>query len=410
MISRTNGFGSINHSVRAHTAIILILTLTIDAFDPEGQEGGDAKVAGDYSAIFPLLTVAVFISLQISRQHVFYAKQRSRGDIQALPEALCEPGKEGKPMVMGYDGHLHDIDSVEFDSDSDFDDFSESERTTQQDIEDQFQAAKIESQSQDSSELRSVGSGQENGTRPPLPGSIGTRSRMSSYSSDNSLGSAAKVGSRPPRPMDGKLRRATSPKPTDGTSDTSLDQTVDRKPPKRKMHRRVNSAPVGMADFVSPRKGSFAHSAKGHRRKVSGDFKQQVHVVGILDQENPDLLEQARQGASTLTAFASLTRDPARPPKQTTPRRSPPEAPKGRRLPLQDEKLSETGGRLSKEDLAFLPMNPPLPASGRHRRTTSSDAAFASSSYSREANEKANQAFLAAMKDLTGSDAGHQQY
>jgi hypothetical protein len=49
---------------RAHMAIMLILTLTISAFDPE--EGSDgAQVAGDYSAVFPLLVVSVFISLMV---------------------------------------------------------------------------------------------------------------------------------------------------------------------------------------------------------------------------------------------------------------------------------------------------------------------------------------------------------
>jgi hypothetical protein len=77
---------------RAHIAIILILTLTIDAFNPEDDAAAGIKVAGDYSAVFPLLTVAVFVSCQISRRVVFYEKQRSRGDIMATPEVLCEPG------------------------------------------------------------------------------------------------------------------------------------------------------------------------------------------------------------------------------------------------------------------------------------------------------------------------------
>jgi hypothetical protein len=71
---------------RSHIGIILILTLTIDAFVPEDSALGQLKVAGDYSAVFPLLTVAVFVALQISRNVIFYEKQRSRGDIQALPE------------------------------------------------------------------------------------------------------------------------------------------------------------------------------------------------------------------------------------------------------------------------------------------------------------------------------------
>jgi hypothetical protein len=63
---------------RAHMAIMLILTLTISAFDPEEGSDGINKVGGDYSAVFPLLVVSVFISLMMSRDTVFYGSQRSR--------------------------------------------------------------------------------------------------------------------------------------------------------------------------------------------------------------------------------------------------------------------------------------------------------------------------------------------
>lgn len=80
---------------------MLILTLTISAFDPEGTTQGLA--VGDYSAVFPLLVVSVFVALMMSRDTVFYKAQRSRGDITALLEVLCEPGKAGTPMMVGYD-------------------------------------------------------------------------------------------------------------------------------------------------------------------------------------------------------------------------------------------------------------------------------------------------------------------
>ena len=86
---------------RAHTSIMLILTLTISAFTPEDSTAGFA--AGNYSAVFPLLVVAVYVSLMVSRDFVkFYPAQRCRGDIMALPEALCEPGKAGAPMFTYY--------------------------------------------------------------------------------------------------------------------------------------------------------------------------------------------------------------------------------------------------------------------------------------------------------------------
>lgn len=102
---------------RAHMAIMLILTLTISAFTPEEDTIG-GFVSGDYSAVFPLLVVSCFISLMATRNVVFYKEQRCRGDIIASPEVLCEPGKEGQPMVVGYD---EDEDDYSFDDD-DWDD------------------------------------------------------------------------------------------------------------------------------------------------------------------------------------------------------------------------------------------------------------------------------------------------
>jgi hypothetical protein len=80
---------------------MLILTLTISAFNPE--DGRNGSVAGDYSAVFPLLVVSVFVSLMLTRSTVFYPTQRSRGDIMAVPEVLCEPGMAGRPMVLDYE-------------------------------------------------------------------------------------------------------------------------------------------------------------------------------------------------------------------------------------------------------------------------------------------------------------------
>eukprot|EP00977_Amphora_coffeiformis_P011294 scaffold2720_cov173-Amphora_coffeaeformis.AAC.1 len=78
-------------SFRAHTAIMLILTLTISAFSPE-DENPYFGMAGDYAAVFPLLVISVFISMVLSRDMVFYTEQRNRDDILAVPQVLCEPG------------------------------------------------------------------------------------------------------------------------------------------------------------------------------------------------------------------------------------------------------------------------------------------------------------------------------
>jgi len=72
--------------------------LTIGAFTDDGVIGG-IEIArdsgGDYSAVFPLLVVSCFVSLMVSRGHIFYKQQRCRGDIVASPEALCEPKNAG---------------------------------------------------------------------------------------------------------------------------------------------------------------------------------------------------------------------------------------------------------------------------------------------------------------------------
>ena len=312
--------------VRAHTAIILILTLTIDAFDPEGTNGtsGERKVAGDYSAVFPLLTVSVFVALQLSRTFVFYGKQRSRGDIMALPEVLCEPGKEGKPLVMGYDGHLHELDESDYEYEIDSDDESEQfshegkdtvngetygaidGRVTQRDIEAHFEAA--------------------NGSNPLAgnhmsPTSQDQRQKASYTSSEGSVGRTASP-LPPRRPQDNsKPPRSVSPEDKSADScrlDELLSAPLDTHT-KKTTHRRTLSAPqeanlVGgkktMSESVSdpqllievtPASGGNA----GHRRKLSGGGAlMRVNSFGQVDQEQPSLLDQARLRAASFNPKA----------------------------------------------------------------------------------------------------------
>lgn len=88
--------------------IMLILTLTISAFKTQEDLSGQILLAGDYSAVFPLLVISVFISAIASRDVVFYAAQSSRGDIIAVPEVLCRPGLSGAPVVLRYDSSDND--------------------------------------------------------------------------------------------------------------------------------------------------------------------------------------------------------------------------------------------------------------------------------------------------------------
>jgi H+/Cl- antiporter ClcA len=85
---------------RAQLAIILVLTLSIGSFS-----AGDTYFAsnGDYSAVFPLLVVACFVPLLLTRNVIFYARQCCRGDITAIPEVLCEPHKQGVAQIYRID-------------------------------------------------------------------------------------------------------------------------------------------------------------------------------------------------------------------------------------------------------------------------------------------------------------------
>lgn len=102
---------------RCHTAIMLILTLTISTFKSEIVAGQQFIIG--YSAIFPLLVVSCFVPLMLARDTVFYAKQRCRGDIVAIPQVLCEPMQEGITKVMIQDEYYsEDFSDGSFDNDS----------------------------------------------------------------------------------------------------------------------------------------------------------------------------------------------------------------------------------------------------------------------------------------------------
>jgi len=85
---------------RCHMAIVLVLTLTITSFTSETKSG---TLAGDYSAIFPLLVVACFVPLAAARGTTFYAKQRCRGDISATTWVLSK-AMQDPDIYSDYDG------------------------------------------------------------------------------------------------------------------------------------------------------------------------------------------------------------------------------------------------------------------------------------------------------------------
>lgn len=304
-------------------AIILILTLTVDAFDPEDEVGGAYKVAGDYSAVFPLLTVSVFVALQVSRQVTFYETQRSRGDITALPQVLCEPGKEGRPLVVDYD-------------DDDVDDCTETffgfvgetgeevspvgssnyrtidDSDTQIDIEIQFERD-VKDQ-RDSSQSRAVRPPRSLPPRPldhslkpfPLQKAKSTISHKR-YSSQDNI-------------EDGQ--RGALDSPTRGSKDSlnHFENLLNAPPPceksrtLRKPHRRTQSDPIAESLIsMNLSSGSFGSSNDtstnvgpyNGRVLPSAVALKRVSSFGQIDQEQPSLLDQARKRAASFATTES---------------------------------------------------------------------------------------------------------
>ncbi|EEC46046.1 predicted protein [Phaeodactylum tricornutum CCAP 1055/1] len=320
---------------RAHMAIMLILTLTISAFDPDGGSSiGAFKVAGDYSAVFPLLVVSVFVALMVSRGTVFYKTQRSRGDIMAVPEVLCEPGMEGRPMIMDFDiaaDGASFIDAVS-DTDEDYDDRNDTKLSpttsytgsyqvraaddgmTQIDIENEFAGRAVWNKA---SSLRPSVSRTQADVR------IGTKDAPRQFVEYDSGGIIPRSLSNP-MSVDGELpglddllRRTMVPKPTYAMS------------PHR--HRRTQSAPIapepsfsggGSASPDVKRversrgRDSFRFDIPIRERSNSGSSRGslvRVTSYGELQQQQPSLLDQARMRAASSAADSRHHRVPSLP-------------------------------------------------------------------------------------------------
>ena len=298
-LSYSHRFCSYFEPVRAYVGIVLILTLTIAAFDREDSTNEGGYMAGDFSAIAPLLTVAVFVALQLSRRTVFYEKQRSRGDIMALPEVLCEPGRVGRPLVMDYEGNLHELDECEYEYESDEESIGLGDTFSMIDSETTLQdngAAGNSTTETKIGPLRSISSSECSSTRassiamatpspkPPRPNNIDSRHRRSSLISE-------------PRSLDELLKA-----PPDNEKDSKNDGHST-------MHRRTMSEPFQPKDenkAAAPSKkvgrksdGGTAVPAKKNLRPLP---LKRISSFGEVDQEQPCLLEQARRRAAS---FAS---------------------------------------------------------------------------------------------------------
>ena len=299
-------------------AIILILTLTIDAFVPEDYKLRNLKVAGDYSAVFPLLTVAVFVALQISRRMTFYEKQRCRGDIQALPEALCEPGKEGKPLVMDYDGKVHALDESDHDYETDFDsndgdsDVVNADNICtsmiRDDIEANFQAiSKMRSAFPASNAKKRVSVDESNEI---LPEKLSKELVVFGVSGAGSFsGVPRKVSTRKKLGNDSKRKKRMK------TLETLLNGTIQglntngpessssvRK--RKTQHRRTKSEPLLFEDINHHVDAALNGALNNLKRPVL----KRVDSYGEIDQGQPSLMDQARLRAASIAKADSGTK------------------------------------------------------------------------------------------------------
>lgn len=296
---------------RAHTAIMLILTLTISAFDPTGSTD-DGNNGGDYSAVFPLLVVSVFVALHVSKDRVvFYNTQRSRGDIMALPEVLCEPGKEGAPMVLnhGNDGsnasHGNESDLSSPEGDSKLDDIS---ALPLQDVEDETLIVEQEVSLEEielefESKLKEINNQPESSTvEVPL--------------NDYKTTLNDRPSSAPKTPMVDEKDFAN------GMSSARLDQLLAvplEKPTKKKnrnSHRRIMSASAAIGKTSGVETTSYSRRrlpsqfrSPGHSRQNSNSSAAsrsdtqrfiRLNSYGELKDFQPSLIEQAQERASSL--------------------------------------------------------------------------------------------------------------
>lgn len=272
-------------------AIMLILTLTISAFNPEESDSNNPfDVAGDYSAVFPLLVVSVFISLMASRDTVFYPTQRSRGDITAVPEVLCQPGMAGAPLVV-----VHDDEFVRYDDD-------------------------------DAS--FSSGSGADSDVELALPSrTVRMVNKAISQSDIENAFNKATDNDTPPLHQSSTINegdafeRAESETPR--LSSSRLDELLNAPIVEKPKHRRTKSAPFGPPDLQSARSHSRssskdwgavdeseqAHSGNRSRIDSAGSQRDLVRVTsfGEIQEHQPSLMEQARLRAASAIVVIEQT-------------------------------------------------------------------------------------------------------
>ncbi|GAX25176.1 hypothetical protein FisN_16Hh013 [Fistulifera solaris] len=335
---------------RAHMAIMLILTLTISAFNPQNEtEGvGVVGVSGDYSAVFPLLVVSVFVALMASRKFYFYTAQRSRGDILAVPEVLCEPGMKGRPAVIEY---IDGSDDEGLDNDEGYA---------------YMVSSAVEPTPHETVHVNIAGADYEaTHVSPPPAGSPTQHDIEWGFAQTNAELSESRK--RTSARENSKLEESSN---LDLFSTARLDELLkepletDVEPPQTN-HRRFHSAPSIPRDAVRGRSISPKRPPAGNRdRADSGNLRKhmlRINSYGEIHEHQPSLMDQARERSASSAADSLHRRVPSIDANETKQHQRHRRIPSSPGLPRKSSTDGSVGA-LSSE------------STKRHRRKTSNDS------------------------------------
>jgi hypothetical protein len=266
----------------------------------------------------------------VSRDTVFYKAQRSRVDIMALPGALCEPGKEGMPMIMEYE------ESADYDDAYDGDAYSDDDMDPPHEV--------------------AFTGNQQVGALIAPAADTGKHQTMNNADAEQLMASFAPQRGRDVSSSENTNRRGRSPlppRPTDkrsgggdlsssgnmansgdlgGLSSSRLDDLLAApiEGKGKPSHRRIHSAPNVGFDKKFQKDGSCTSgsdrsvgpgSSAGNNRHVRSDSLgnhtsyRRVITIGQLSVDQPDLMAQARQMSATTIMAESRNASPRAKPR-----------------------------------------------------------------------------------------------
>lgn len=335
---------------RTHIGIMLILTVTISAFSEKDDPNSAVELAGDYSAVFPLLVVSVYVAMMLSRDLVFYRSQRSRGDIIAVPEVLCQPGMAGEPVVVRYD-----------ESDSDNSSLGSFTSTSFSDIDNQGTGQRKEKPTHSES-IKGVNLDQNDVTTKQITPNKGSQ------------GSSGRNGNQQMwfdgTGTDGKTLSSAR-------LDELLSITVVEEKKEEALaddcanHRRCYSLPVSHEpnekaqvknNDRSKRPSPSPTSSKNKRSNTKGSLVR-VQSFGNIEEHQPELLDQARLRAASSVGDTPHHRIPSISSNSSKkgPRRIPSASPKSNReklkKPSSDHSILVGSTTSAEEDLVALSLD-----------------------------------------------------